>query len=142
MQYFALDGGVGYKKILQHFREQALGKGKTRIIPSPAYDKRRPRNKNQMVLIDLADTPETDNKDKDVMPKIEVMDPVEAERKRAMDQLQREIEEKRDTENPPKRRRPPTTSHSRKDLRKTNTNKRRKRDTVQTVVKRTKDIFD
>jgi len=140
--YFALDGGLSYKKILHHFRDQADGKAV--LMPSKQFnqDKRKSRNKNQLVLIDLADPPNQDQKNNDVMPKVDVIDPLEADRKRAMDQLQNEVDEVRRAAKPSKRRKHQSEGHSRKQPRKINTSKRQRRGSVQAIVKRTKDIFD
>jgi len=140
--YFALDGGLSYKKILNHFQDQANGKAV--LIPSKQYnqDKRKSRNKNQLVLIDLADPPKAEQKNSDVMPKIDVIEPLEADRKRAIDELQSEVAAGGRDEKPPKRRKQVSANHSRKHPRKNNTSRRQRRSSVQAIVKRTKDIFD
>jgi len=140
--YFALDGGLSYKKILNHFRDQA--NGKTVLMPSKQFnqDKRKSRNKNQLILIDLADPPKVEQKNNETMPKVDVIDPLEADRKRAIDELQREVAENKKSEKPPKRRKQVSASHSKKQSWKNNTSRRQRRGAVQAIVKRTRDIFD
>jgi len=140
--YFALDGGLSYKKILNHFQDQANGKAV--LVPSKQYnqDKRKSRNRNQLILIDLADPPKAAQKNSDTMPKVDVIDPLEADRKRAIDELQQEVADDRRNEKTSKRRKHFPTNHSRKQPRKINTSRRQRHGPVQAIVKRTKDIFD
>lgn len=146
--YFALDGGLNYKAVLNHFQDQSKGVQKINLIHSNRDSNgsnRKQKSRNSLVLLDLAD-PEKP-KDSKQQPKIEVIDPTEAERKRALGQLEMEateIGQVKKAKKISKARNPAPNGHSTQSNRPRQTKKRQAtaQKIVNQKVKRAKDIFD
>lgn len=137
--YFTLDGGLSYKSVLKHFHDQAHGKQKMYLIPNNRQSSRNPKS---LVLLDLADNhPEQNNATN--QPKIEVIDPAEAERKRALGQLERDtMDDLEGSVNATNSEKSIKNLHSMQGSRKSNTRKRKiTQEAVRQKVKRVKDVF-
>ena len=91
-KYISEDLGLGYKKILDHFRNQAKGGQSILLINKPANkaDIRtrftKPTIAGSLILVDLADKEHKNEK----MPNVEVMDPTEPDRRRALQEVAEE----------------------------------------------------
>lgn len=100
-RYFAMDGGLNYKNILKHFKDQAAGRQSIILIKNPDSDnngeslksnfKRQPVHAG-LVLVDMADNSDVK---KNEMPKLEMVDPTEGDRRRALAKLSQESKDKK-----------------------------------------------
>lgn len=101
--YFSLDGGLNYRKFVEHFKNQAKKGFWTATLTNNQSKngnfKSRftgPSNRGSVVIVDLADRDEKNvNKNGDKMPRVEVVDPAEAERRRALDRVALENRDKK-----------------------------------------------
>ena len=94
-EYYALQGGVGYKAFLDHFKHQAAGLHQHGIALTPGANMRYQRARNRgsrLRLVKVAN--ESGSKDP---PKVEVVDPNESVKNRALSDLKREISDKTET---------------------------------------------
>lgn len=95
-KYFSVDGGLSYKKLLKHFQDQAKGSRNISLINDynsirgTAAGFRRPRFHGSLVLVDMGDSGENLNKRGENIPKVEVVDPTEGDRRRAEAQVAEE----------------------------------------------------
>lgn len=140
--YFALEGGLNYKAVLKHFRDQAEGKKNINFIHTNG-SQRKQKGKSSLVVLDLADPDSNKKATPDQQPKIEVIDPTEAERKRALGQLAKEASEI--LENSTNQAAANINGHSPANSRQRQNKKRKALATQKIIskkVKRAKDIFD
>jgi hypothetical protein len=80
--YYTLQGGMGYKTFLEHFKQQAEGQRQFGFILAPGVNRKKYA---RLRLVKMAtDTTATD------MPKVEVVDPNEALKNRASSELKRD----------------------------------------------------
>lgn len=88
-KYFSVEGGLSYKKLFKHFKDQAKGSRNIGLISDhgPIRDTkagfRRPRLHGSLVLVDMGDHVDSVNKRGEHVPKVEVIDPTEGDRLRA-----------------------------------------------------------
>jgi len=155
-KYFTVEGSLSYKKMLKHFKEQAGGGHSVILISnaSKSDDLRtrfnRPSVTGGVVLIDMADDAEKSNKKKrsDELPKVEMVDPTEADRRRALDKLAEEQHDKRlaqgasSTHGNIKGNGKGKNGQSAKSNSAGTNGGKRKQSQVNRVVKKTKELFD
>lgn len=142
MAHYSTNGGVDYKAFLDHFRKQAEGTQGPMLVPS-VHSGATVRNKRGHVPLILVSL--NDNKHKphpDNLPKLEVVDPNEAERMRAMSDLALEADPSKEDETT-------VLSHSmtrigRKRTHNSNSQRKKKKQTaaVNSKIKRARDVFD
>ena len=148
-KYFTLDGGLSYKKFLKHFKDQAKGTQKLILLQDSGRSVdskgpfKTPTTHGSLVLVDLAD--HVEKNDSGQLPKVEVVEPTEADRRRALDQVQIEAHDRKTaTAGLTKPTAIPNGGHSKTGSRK-GQNRKRKNATASTakkVIKRSKDFFD
>lgn len=80
MSYYTTVGALDYNNVLNHFKKQAEGKPKTKIIGK--------NGKSHLIVIDAS------KKDKEDPPKLQVIVPAEAATKMAESQLKEDIKTK------------------------------------------------
>lgn len=88
-EYYTLQGGVGYKTFLDHFKHQAAGQHQAQITVEPLYTggrQKRENRRSRLRLVKLA----TETTPSDT-PKVEVIDPNEAIKNRAVSQLKHNL---------------------------------------------------
>jgi hypothetical protein len=132
-------GVVNYSKVLDHFKEQASSRGKIKLINAEGHGDR----KGKLVILSMTtacDNPNDKKGDKQDPPPVQVIDPTEADRKRALDKLQKEITQGRTggankSKNAGLKRKQRGGGH-------TTAKKKKSQAVVKTIVKRVKDIFD
>ena len=137
--YYSLDGVVDYKKFLKHFQSQAEGRDKAVLFNGSQNRGKKSKITRPLVVVDLADTSNiADNKAE--KPKIEVVEPTEADRLRAVGEIKRESKYSDSlARNTIKGRSSSKRNHSTSGDGKVNSNNKRK---VVSKVKRAKDVFD
>ena len=125
--YYTLEPGSNFRLMLEHFRNQASGKGPNLYLKMPGQG----RNSNcSLRYVSLAE-----KKAEGDMPKIEVVDSNEALNKRAASQLNRELTDKTAEQVP--------TAQSVSRPRKRKASKQASSTaTAAKIVKRAKDLFD
>jgi hypothetical protein len=135
-------GIVNYSKVLEHFKEQASTRGRIKLINSEGHTGR----KGKLVILSMTAPCDNDKKgNTSDPPPVEVIDPTEADRKRALDKLQKEITKGRSSVvksvNKSK-----NISNKRKGSRGGGGQSAKKikksQAATKTIVKRVKDIFD
>lgn len=95
-KYFSMDGGLSYQKLLKHFKDQANGSRNIGLISDYGAIRdtkagfRRPRLHGSLVLVDMGDGKDAVNKRGEHVPKVEVVDPTEGDRRRAEAQVAEE----------------------------------------------------
>lgn len=138
--YYSLDGGLSYKTFLKHFKDQARGKQRRVIIPYNGKNSRfnYPHVQSSIVLVDLQDRNVKKEYEAET-PKVEIVEPTEAERKRAVEEIRRDLEEEREVTT--NRSISARNAHSSRNSRKRSSKKPPSRG-VSSRVKRTKDVFD
>lgn len=148
-KYFSAEGGLSYKNLLQHFKNQAHGKRDISLIEhftSRGGDAkkrfRQPYVHGSLVLVDLGKPSEVVNTHGEKQPKVEVFDPSEGIRRRALEQVIDERSNKSlDAEG---------NAQSSAASRKGNTGKRKanlksgssSKKSAKSTIKRAKDIFE
>jgi hypothetical protein len=83
-------GVVSYSKVLEHFKEQASNRGKSKVINSEG----RSGRKGKLVVLSTTTGPcgsENNKGGNQDPPPVQVIDPTEADRRRALDKIQKEI---------------------------------------------------
>ena len=137
--YFSLDGVVDYKKFLSHFQTQAEGKDKPVLFHAPNSWAKTTKNSKPLVIVDLADSGGIKG-GKSEKPKIEVVDPTEAERLRALGEMKREGKKTQNgVDNGIKGRPAGPKSHSVSGIGK---GKKKRANKAYSKIKRAKDVFD
>lgn len=126
--YYTLQGGVGYKAFLDHFKHQAEGQRQSDIrLVSNTVGQIQTNKGLRLRLVKLT----SENAVNDI-PKLEVIDPNEAVKNRAASELKREISDNA----------PPSANIAQSAVR------RRRRKNISTTqaaskaVKRARDVFD
>lgn len=154
-KYFALDGGLSYHTFLKHFKAQASGEGRLTLLKQDRGDKclktycRKGSSTGSLVLLDLSDQPTGGGNKRQELPKIEVVDPAEADRRRALDQVEMEVRD-RDIARLTYGAQGPDRAHyaAGRSKKKSSNNKRSSNTntattaTAKKLVKKVKDVFD
>ena len=150
--YFALEGGLSYKTFLKHFKDQANGTRTAVLMSNRGKNGSAksgfggPSVRGSLVLVDLADREENVNNDGEKMPRIEVVDPTEAERRRALDRVALESSDKKVAKQESERKGNviKKRNHSATGTGKSQNKKRKSASNTVTrkIVKRARDIFD
>ena len=132
LQYYDTKAGIGYKAVLDHFKRQASGGyGMQSDLFLPCSTRRNGRKKISGIRVIKLISTDTGNKNQDE-PKVQITDPVEAEKNRAESKLARDMpSENIQTTS--------ATVHTPADSRPA---KRSRTSTVRSRVKRARDIFD
>lgn len=145
-KYYSTDGALSYNRLLKHFKDQANGARNVGLmsdhgaIRDTRSGMRRPRFRGSLVLVDMGDKKDTVNQRGEHVPKVEVIDHTEADRRRAVAQA---TKENRQVNNGDVQKKPQSRNHRQGG----NTRKRRKPTTSKDTptkqsTKRAKDIFD
>lgn len=100
-KYFSMDAGLNYKHLLKHFKDQAEGRQSILLIKNPESTNNSDSIKNNfkrqsvhsgLVLVDMGGN--NDVKENE-MPKVEMVDPTEGDRRRALAKLSQEKKDKK-----------------------------------------------
>lgn len=149
-KYFSSEGGLNYKALLKHFKDQANGHQNVLAIRSPSQGKssvggddglrtrfNRPTVHSGLVIVDMAKNGSRDDDyDEDDAPRVEVIDPTEAQRRRALDRLVQERKDKTIASGNIKRLGKGKRGHS------LSGDDRADRSRAKKIVKKTKDFFE
>ena len=133
-KYYSTEGSSDYKAFLEHFKKQAEGSDRGPLF-NIYRSKRRSARVGRLILVNTKKShSDTSRDDSD---KIEVVDPNEAERRRALSEAVREEAEVTKEVDRVK------NTHSAKGSRKRRTSDNKSvRAATKTKIKRVKDIFD
>jgi hypothetical protein len=146
-------GVVDYESVLRHFKDQACGRGRIRLIKSK--DKTESGQRKNGIILLAANVDKKDSKTD--IPPVTVVDPTEADRKRALGLLESQTNSASEAEKKIQnaksaieasaevKHKRPTTLYTGKRKRKSVVKTGYKKPTQKTVkksVKRRKDIFD
>ena len=139
--FYDIQGSIAYPAILRHFKEQSLSSGgstQQRYIAGYSMPNKKKGTQSNVRIIKLS---EHDQSQPD-LPKLEVTDPVEAERKRAEADLQRETQGISASGNMPTQVHSGANHTSSARQRANKSQKRRQPSSAASRVKRARDIFD
>lgn len=139
--YYSTEGALNYNRFLNHFRNQAQGTGKPVIINAQRNPpSRKMRNSKALVLVDTAER-DGESKGSGSRPKVEIVDPNEAEKRRAVGEMaQQKKDQSRDaTQKKAVKRR---SNHPKQHSTAGNRQVKRSSNSSGSKVKRVKDIFD
>lgn len=95
-KYYSMDGGLSYNRLLKHFKDQANGTRNIGLMSDHGTVRdtkagfRRPRVHGSLVLVDMGTRHDTVNQRGEHVPKVEVVDPTEGDRRRAEAQVAEE----------------------------------------------------
>lgn len=98
-KYYSADSALSYNRLLKHFRDQASGNRNMGLmntrndIRDTKSGMRKPRVYASTVLVDMGDKKDTVNQRGEHVPKVEIVDNTEGDRRRAVAQA---AEEKRE----------------------------------------------
>jgi len=135
-RYYSTEGGGDYKAFIEHFKRQADGSSRSRFLNTASRAKRGGCARGRIILVNTKRDSGTSIKG-DSTAKIEVVDPNEAEKRRALSEAVREQTELtkavEDLEN----------THSVPGTRKKRTAKKGAATLVtKSKIRRVKDVFD
>jgi len=146
-KYIAQDAGLSYKAFLDHFQNQAKGPQNTAVLPNNTGGLKSklttPLCHDGFILVDMSDK-NIKNELGETLPRLEVVDPNELIRRRALDELSQQQQDKNiaadGTKSTKIRKRPHSSSNGRKT--RISTSSKKKRAEVKKLVNRVKDLFD
>lgn len=144
---------MSYKTFLKHFRDQANGAQGMVLISDPS--KRAAQMKKSLtmpsvasgslVLVDFAEK-ENENERGETLPKIEIVDPSEGDRRRALDEVAQEQADEAEADSLQQQRIKPgggtKRGHNSSGGRRGRNNSPKRKKAANSAVKKVKDLFD
>ena len=141
-QFYALNGGLDYKTFLRHFEKQAEGTNRPQLINGITSSPwAKTKGNGHLVLVDISNGNEHPFAMGDSLPKLEIVDPSEAERRRAVSDMQAELAVI-EGDNPSNKQTPKGNGKKRALSRASAKSGKIIESSVNAKVRRVKDIFD
>ena len=146
-KYFSAEGGLSYKNLLKHFERQAKGEQNLTLMRDYKYKGnaaakfRRPTLHGSLILVDVGAENDIVNSQGEKQPKVEIFDPTEGIRRRAVEQVHDEQQRDKTTSTIKK---PQSSKHRQQgstSKRKASTSAKPKKSSNK-AIKRARDIFE